>query len=188
MKLDDYKVPDTELNVVCNMPIEAADISGENSNTATSFKGIKAKILNVKFQLAANQLVELYEFMRVAETLDDNSQDLKPYTVIDDIADAMNINQVTFYENVKVSKVPGFEAFKISFKLKEHISAAEKNAAKQQTTTTPSNQTSTNSQPVTAAGNTQPTPDPVARQLTGFEKILKRIEDTLEEHLEDDES
>ncbi len=170
MKLDRYTVPDTEFNVICNMSIGSTDLSGETSNTQSTFNGIKAKILNVKFQVGTDDTDLIQHFMQVAEAVEND--DLKVYTIVDDLADALNINQVTFYENVKVGRVPDFEAISIVFKLKEHISPSEKNEAKADTTTVQNGQSSTGQ----ATDNAE-TPKPaqaIPPELSAFEKFLKK--------------
>lgn len=174
MRLDDYTLPDTEMNVTCDTPLPSDDISGEASGTDKSFKGIKAKILNVTFTLQFERKDELKTFVAFAESLDENG-DLIPRTIVHDTADVLGINQVTFHERHKVSEIPDFKAWKVNFKLQEYISPAEKNAAKQDTTTVQTGQSSEGEKTVEAPDATPE--EIIQRQLTSFEEKVLKVAD-----------
>ena len=174
MKLNDYEVPDLEFQIKTNMPIGSQDLSGETSSTASSFKGFKAFVFSCRFMIRTNEPELLAGFLSVLRALDDKG-DQKVYEIVDDLADACNVNQVTFFERFQVSKSPELEAWIVDFKLKEYISAPEKNEARQDTSTAQSGQSSAGEQTVDAP---QPTPEqPIDRELTWIEEFLQKGEE-----------
>ena len=180
MMLDDYSVPERELSITCQMPIASHDLSGENSTTDNSFQGIKAKILQVKFIIPFEKTDELSALMQIAEATEKG--DLKKYAIVDPTADAMNINQVQFYENVKVRQLDDINAWRIVFKLKEHISTAEKAAEREASSTGNSPNASTENttaEPGTNTG-TPPAPENLPQGFSTFEKLLNYLEEKLE--------
>ena len=69
------------------------------------------------------------------------------YDIVDDLADALNINQVTFYESVKIRELEDLNAYRVNFKLKEFISTPEKTESREAPAAPVTNSTGASSAP-----------------------------------------
>ena len=174
MIIGEFKVPDEERVVNCTLAIDTAKLKGETSSTATAHKGFKPQVLAVSFFLRFSDAAVLKQLNTLVKTTDANGA-LMVHPITDGTADAMNINEVRFTDTLAVRRIEDIEAWRISFKLEEFNSDAEKNEAlKNPVGTAPT---------ATALGTPVNADDPNAvlsnRVLTGFETMLQHVEDWL---------
>lgn len=134
MKLNNYQAPQDELRVSLSMSYRDDDLSGETSSTASAHKGIKPKELNARFVVRYTDTDTLTNFLRIAESTDDNG-DLVVYDIVERTANAVNIRQVIFAGNLDVSEISGQQAWMVHFRLREHLSVAEKTEQRKEITT-----------------------------------------------------
>lgn len=97
--LDGEQVRGKNLKITANMRIEAADMSGQTSNTETAHKGFKPNTLTASMMIPYVDQVQLRDLMRMAEATEGGGQ-LKTYRVVNDTASAFGIRQVEFSEGV----------------------------------------------------------------------------------------
>ena len=174
MRLGDYNLPSTELTTHIAMALHSDDLAGETSSTADVNKGVKPKIITCSCLIKFSDKQQLTDLTEVVEATDNNG-DLIIHPIIDELANAMNINQVKFTENFTVREIEGIHAWRVGFKLKEFNSTAEKNEQIQQQKKIETAQK--------AQGNTVAV-DPSMKavkteQLTSFEGLLKSVDDFL---------
>lgn len=171
MRLNDFTIPDNGFFTSVSLAFEEDSLSGETSSTATALKGIKPSEINTSFIVRKKEASTLTRFMQLARSTDDNG-DLVLYNLTDETANAMNIRQVKFTGRVDVRESTDLLAWRVSFKLKEYLSVPEKSEQRQAQTT----QESTDEGQQVAAAVPQ---DEEQVQYTGFEKVLKVIDDGL---------
>ncbi len=116
-----------------------------------------------------NDLTRLIAMVRSV----DSSGSLTVYQIVNSIAEACKIREVTFADNFSVSEHDQLEMWQVSFTLAEHQTVAEKTeqrkpqpAAVEQTA---SNEVAT----------TQPPPANDEEQYSGFKAVLKKMDDAL---------
>lgn len=157
MRLNDYQVPADEFKISVSSVFEFSDLSGESSSTSTALKGIKPKELAAGFMVRFKDEELLTGFYRIAEALDANG-DLVVYNITERTANAVNIRQVTF-SGLDTSEIDDLHAWRVSFRLKEKMSVAEKVEQRQ--------------------GATVATTNEETVSLSGFESIVKYTEKQL---------
>lgn len=175
--LDGQKVNGKSLKVTANLRIESGDMSGQTSNTDSSHKGFKPKALTVSLLIPYRDRTHLTELMRLAEALGDGGQ-LRTYRLVNDTAEAFGVRQVQFSDNFSAREDDSLSAWRVQFTLTEKLSNPErvetrrpKNKVQQQAGTG----VSVVDPSVTAESEAAPG----APELTGFEGILKRVDDYL---------
>ena len=125
MILDSYKVPGKNLKVSVSLQISKKDISGETSGTDTADAGTKAKELTCTFDASFKKVGLLKKFITVAQKKD-AEKDQHKFMISDDLAEAMDIRQVTFVGDIRISESQGLQSWSVSFTLREYLSVAEK--------------------------------------------------------------
>ncbi|HCL4128180.1 TPA: DNA-binding protein [Pseudomonas aeruginosa] len=175
LMLDGEQVHGKELQITANLRIESADLSGQTSNTATAHKGFKPKGLTVNLMIPYVDQTHLVALVRMAEKTAGGGQ-LHTYRVVNKTAEAFGVRQVQFSDNLSVREDDLLRAWRIQFTLTEKLSNPERvetrrpgNKVQQQTGTG-----ATVADPA-AGGDGKPT-----QELTGFERILQRVDQALE--------
>lgn len=175
--LDGQKVNGKSLKVTANLRIESADLSGQTSNTDSSHKGFKPKALTVSLLIPYRDQTHLVDIMRLAEATADGGQ-LKTYRVVNDTAESFGVRQVQFSDTVTAREDDSLSAWRVQFTLMEKLSNPERVETRR-----PENQVQ--QQGGTGNGVADPSvtseiePGTTAPELTGFEGVLKRIDDYL---------
>lgn len=174
--LDGQKVNGKSLRVTANLRIESADMSGQTSNTASSHKGFKPKALTVSLMIPFRDQVHLTELMRMAEATAGGGQ-LKTYRVVNDTAQAFGMRQVQFSDTISVREDDNLSAWRVQFTLSEKLSNPERvetrragNKVQQQAGT---------GNVVADPSATESEPDTSTGELSGFEEMLKKVDDYL---------
>jgi len=171
--LDGQKVQGKSLKVTANLRIESADMSGQTSNTAAAHKGFKPKTLTVALMITYRERGQLTALMRLAEATGAGGQ-RKTYRIVNDTAEAFGVRQVEFTEGVSAREDDSLHAWRVQFTLAEKLSNSERVETRRPGN--PVKQQSAPGQAVTgAAGESE---QPV--ELTGFERVLKRLDEALE--------
>jgi len=173
--LDGQKVNGKSLKVTANLKIESGDMSGQTSNTASSHKGFKPKALTVALLIPYRDRTHLTEIMRLAEATADGGQ-LKTYRLVNDTAEAFGVRQVQFSDTVSAREDDNLSAWRVQFTLTEKLSNPERVETRR-----PGNQV--HQQGGAGGGVAHPSASPeagdTAPELSGFESILKRVDDYL---------
>lgn len=173
--LDGQKVNGKSLKVTANLRIESGDMSGQTSNTDSSHKGFKPKALTVSLLIPYRDQVHLVEIMRLAETTAGGGQ-LKTYRVVNDTAEAFGVRQVQFSDTISAREDDSLSAWRVQFTLTEKLSNPERVETRR-----PGNKVQ--QQGGTGNGVADPSaetePGAAAPELSGFEGILKRVDDYL---------
>lgn len=175
--LDGQKVNGKSVKVTANLRIESGDLSGQTSNTDSSHKGFKPKALTVSLLIPYRDQAHLVEIMRLAEATTNGGQ-LKTYRVVNDTAEAFGVRQVTFSDTVTAREDDSLSAWRVQFTLTEKLSNPERVESRR-----PGNKV----QQQGGTGNGVADPSAVAEtdsgantpELSGFESILKRVDDYL---------
>lgn len=104
---------------------EEKDMSGQKSSTKKSDKGVKAKELSVSGIIPYSHKEWLTQLFQLAEAENGKGEQVK-YRVSASIAEAVNMREVQFSDEVSAVDAGDKLAWKIQFKLKEVNSVAEK--------------------------------------------------------------
>ncbi|AWI51421.1 hypothetical protein DDU33_07955 [Actinobacillus porcitonsillarum] len=104
---------------------EEKDMSGQKSSTKKSDKGVKAKELNVSGVIPYSHKEWLTQLFQLAEAESGKGEQVK-YRVSAIIAEAVNMREVQFSDDVSAVDAGNRLAWNVSFKLKEVNSVAEK--------------------------------------------------------------
>lgn len=160
MQLNGSLIPSTELQVSVTTELDSESLSGETSSTSSAHKGIKPKSVNASFVVKYTDQAELTQFYRLAEATDDNG-DLVIYDITDRSANAANIRQVIFSGRIEQREIIGLKGWRVSFRLQEHLSVAEKTEQRQ------------------ADGESPAAPLQQTQSQTGFEKVLQNVETSM---------
>jgi hypothetical protein len=173
--LDGQKVNGKSLRVTANLRIESGDMSGQTSNTASSHKGFKPKTLTVALLIPYRDRTHLTEIMRLAEATADSGQ-LKTYRLVNDTAEAFGVRQVQFSDTVSAREDDNLSAWRVQFTLMEKLSNPERVETRR-----PGNKVHQQGGP--GGGIAHPSASAkagdAAPELSGFESILKRVDDYL---------
>ncbi|MEQ1636725.1 MAG: hypothetical protein ABL903_08525 [Methylococcales bacterium] len=175
--LDKTKIPGYNQKVSGSLQLAGQDISGTGSSTARAETGDKAKELNIGTTIKFVDGNDLTALVALAEAKDTH-EERKVYNIINHTAGAMGIRQVRFDGDVSISEEDSTEAWKVSFKLVEYHSIAEK---KQQRSKKAKNkpkvvaQTKTATQPIVPIKSDPNDPN----ALAVFDKVLKGAEEKL---------
>lgn len=173
--LDGEKIQGKSLQVTANLRIESADLSGQTSNTDRAHKGFKPKALTVSLLIPFADRQHLTHLVRMAEKTAGGGQ-LHVYRVVNDTAEAFGIRQVLFSDNLSVREDDVLRAWRIQFTLTEKLSNPERvetrragNAVQQQAGTG-----GAVAAPAASGADGKP-----PAELTGFERVLQRVDDML---------
>lgn len=175
--LDGQKVNGKSLKVTANLRIESGDMSGQTSNTDRSHQGFKPKALTVSLTIPYRDRVHLAEIMRLAETTAGGGQP-KVYRLVNDTAEAFGVRQVQFSDTLSAKEDDNLSAWRVQFTLTEKLSNPERVATRR-----PSNkvhrQTGTGRQVTDTTATPTSNTEAPAPELSGFESVLKRVDDYL---------
>lgn len=169
--LDGQKVQGKSLKVTANLRIESGDLSGQTSNTDSSHKGFKPKALTVSLLIPYRDRAHLVELVRLSETTVDGGQ-RKTYRVINDTAEAFGVRQANFSDTLTAREDDSLAAWRVQFTLSEKLSNPERVETRR-----PENRV--NQQVGSGNSVADPSAVPDAPELSGFESILKRVDDYL---------
>jgi len=176
LALDGEAIPLKDIRISPKMTIETKDKSGQSSSTTQSENGIKAKELNVSGLVDFKDAKLLSRIYTLAEAKGPGGGG-KRYRIACPVAQAINMRMGMFSGTIEATEQDNKLAWKISFTLTEQISTAEKSKGRK-AASAPGGTTKTQG----AAGTTAVPSDEPAEQseeLTGFEKILKKVDDKL---------
>lgn len=177
--LDGEQILGKKMKVTGNLRIEAADMSGQTSNTQTAHKGFKPKTLAVSLMIPFVDQVQLRTIMRLAEATAGGGQ-LKMYRIVNDTAAAFGIREVQFSEGISAREDDTLAAWLVQFTLSEKESNPEKVEQRRA-----ANGVSSQSAPGQAVGGSGGAAGAGGgeagngQELSGFEKTLKKLDDYL---------
>lgn len=172
--LDGQKVRGKTLKITANLRIETDDLSGQTSNTAGAHKGFKPKSLSVSLMIPYRDQNDLVQLMSLAQATGAGGQ-RKVYRIVNDTAAAFGVRQVEFSDNVNAREDDSLAAWRIQFTLTEKLSTAERVETRR-----PGNPVRQQSAPGQAvATGTSASNEGEQQELSGFEKVLKRLDDAL---------
>ncbi|MGP3790303.1 baseplate complex protein [Pseudomonas sp. B392_1p] len=163
--LDGEHVRGKNLKVTANLRIEADDLSGQSSNSASAHKGFKPKTLTCSMMVPYTASTHLRSLLRLAEATTQGGE-LKQYRIVNDTAEAFGVRQVKFSDGVSAREDDSLRAWMVQFTLTEHLSVAERVESRR-----PDGDATASTG---GASETEP-----GRELTAFERILKRVDETL---------
>ena len=172
LHLNKNEIKGSDLKIAATLSLAGEDISGQSSSSAIAETGDKPKQLAVTLQIKFVDTADLKALVNLAEAKDDKGERIT-YDIVNTTAKAMNIRQVRFQGDLSVREDESLELWRVSFKLSEKTSVAEKKEAQQ------------TAQPVTdqkATGETtQPTDaaTPAVEELSSFEGVLKWVDDLM---------
>lgn len=176
--LDGEQVRGKGLKVTANLRIESDDLSGQTSNTDSAHKGFKPKTLTVSLLIRFADAAQLRSLMSLAEATDGGGQ-LKTYRIVNDTAAAFGVRQVQFSDGVSAREDDSLAAWRVQFTLAEKLSNPERVEKRRVgngvTTQSAPGQAVAGSSAVSASGAAS---EP-AKELTGFEATLKKLDDWL---------
>lgn len=177
MKLNDYLVPDLELKLSSTLPFESEALDGNNSDTTHAHKGFKPIRITVNLLIKKATPDLLTELTQMAQSVDDKNK-RTIYTIVDDLANAQNVSQVQFDDSISVREEQTIDAWRVTFILVEYNSVPEKVESR----TSPSGATVENSGASVTGESTTASPEEAqAEVLTGFERMLKRVDNWMAE-------
>lgn len=167
--LDGQKVSGKHLKVTANLRIESGDLSGQTSNTDSAHKGFKPKALTVSLLIPYRDQAHLVDIMRLAEATTGGGQ-LRVYRVVNDTASAFGVRQVVFSDTITAREDDSLSAWRVQLTLTEKLSNPERVETRR-----PEN--SVQKQVGTGESVAAPSGSPDAPELSGFERLLKRVDD-----------
>jgi len=167
--LDGQKINGKSLKVTANLRIESGDLSGQTSNTDSAHKGFKPKALTVSLLIPYRDQQHLVNLMRLAETTAAGGQ-LKTYRVVNDTAEAFGVRQVVFSDTLTAREDDSLAAWRVQFTLTEKRSNPERVETRRP-------ESNVQEQSSTGDSVAAPSSEPEASELSGFERILKRVDD-----------
>lgn len=173
--LDGQRVNGKSLKVTANLRIGSDDMSGQTSNTDSSHTGFKPKELTVSLMIPYRDSTHLTELMRLAEAVGDGGQ-LKTYRLVNDTAAAFGVRQVQFSDSLSAREDGSLKAWRVQFTLTEKLSNPERVETRRPGKAV-QQQSGTGIGVVDPTVATDSEPEPGAPELTGFEAVLKRMDD-----------
>lgn len=167
--LDGQKINGKSLQVTANLRIESGDLSGQTSNTDSAHKGFKPKALTVSLLIPYRDRQHLVDIMRLAEATADGGQ-LKTYRMVNDTAETFGVRQVVFSDTITAREDDRLAAWRVQFTLTEKLSNPERVETRRPVG---------NVREQVGAGESvaAPSEEADAPGMTGFERILKRVDD-----------
>lgn len=176
MLLNGQLVEGKNLKVTANLSIESDDLSGQTSNTETAHKGFKPKSLTVTVMIPYKDDRQLRALMGLAEGTEAGGQ-RTTYRVVNETAAAFGVRQVQFSDSVSAREADTVKAWLVQFTLTEKLSNPEK-VEKRRSAAGVSQQAASGSA-VGSSGGAAGAGSGAGTELTGFEKVLKRVDDYL---------
>ncbi|HEO9045967.1 TPA: hypothetical protein QIF36_004174 [Enterobacter kobei] len=170
LALSGRPLPLKNLEISVSMRLQDEDKSGQASGTASAQQGTKAKELQVKGIIPWEDEALLTQLYQMAEA-EDSSGKRQRWRVNHPLATAIKMREATFSGDVSASKAGSLWAWQVSFTLREYISVAEKKAEAR------AGADSAGAVSQTAQGTSGASEAP--EQLNAFEKVLKKINDTI---------
>lgn len=177
MLLDGRKVEGKNLKVTASLSIESDDMSGQTSNTESAHKGFKPKSLMVTLTIPFKDDGQLRTLMTMAEATESGGQ-RKTYRVVNDTAAAFGVRQVQFSDSVSAREADTIKAWMVQFTLTEKLSNPEK-VEKRRTASTVKQQSASGTAVGGAGAGGGTSGSTSSTELTGFEQVLKRVDDYL---------
>ncbi|MCD5990120.1 DNA-binding protein [Pseudomonas sp. CDFA 553] len=169
--LDGQQVLGKRMKVTANLRIESEDLSGQTSGSEKAHKGFKPKTLTVTLQIAFVDQVQLKTLMRLAEATEGGGQ-LKTYRIVNDTASAFGMRQVQFTEGVSAREDDTLASWSVQFTLTEKQSNPEKVEQRRAAN-------GTKAQSADGTGVAGEDGTGTGKPLTGFEGVLKNVDDWL---------
>ena len=169
--LDGEQVRCKNMKATANLRIESGDMSGQTSNSDTAHTGFKPKTLTFSGLIRHADADWLRTLMRLAEATESGGQ-LKTYRIVHDTAAAFGMRQVQFSDGVSSREHDTLQAWLIQFTLTEKLSNPERVEGRRTGNTVASQ--SAPGQGV--AGESGSDPEKPGQELTGFESVLKKID------------
>ncbi|HFJ4332278.1 hypothetical protein [Serratia liquefaciens] len=176
LALDGEAIPMKSIKVSPKMTIETKDKSGQSSSTTQSENGVKAKELSVSGLVDFKDKALLSRIFTLAEAKGSGGEGRR-YRIANPVAQAINMRQGMFTGSIEATEQTDKLAWQVSFTLTEQLSTAEKSKGRK-AVNAPGNTTKTQSAGGTTAAPSD-TADEQEKELTGFEKILKKVDDQL---------
>lgn len=190
--LDGKKIQGKDMRVSGSLPLASEDMSGNSSATPKAETGDKGKSLAVSMRIPFTEPTWLSDLIALAEGKDGN-QERSRFNIQNRTAQAMGLKQVVFDGNLDARESDKLRQWEVSFTLAEYRSTPEKKeerapkAAARKVSTQTATGTATGggsgssgatagaASTSTSTSTSTGTPEP----LSGFEKVLKRIDDAL---------
>lgn len=170
--LDGKLVRGKNLQVSANLRIDSEDLSGQTSNTDVAHKGFKPKSLTISLLIPYRDQADLTQLMGWAEATAGGGQ-RHVYRIVNDTAESFGIRQVEFSENLSAREDDSLFAWRVQFTLNEKLSTAERVEKRR-----PGNPVKQQRAPGQAVAEGEDAAEAPA-ELTGFEAVLKRLDDAL---------
>lgn len=172
LTLSNIRIPGHNLKVRANFRIETKELSGQSSASDRSEEGIKPMTLTVTLEIHYKKPDDLTRLISIARSVDDNGN-MTVYQIVNPIAEACKIREVTFTDNFNVAEHDNLKLWQVSFTLAEHRTVAEKSEQRQPQPTAVEQDAGNN------VASTLPPPANDEEQLTGFKAVLKKWDDAL---------
>ena len=172
LTLNGAKIPGHNLKIRANFRIETKELSGMSSASDRSEEGIKPMTLTVTLEIPYKKTEDLTRLTTMSRSQDDNGN-MTIYQIVNTIAEACKIREVTFTDNFNVAEHDQLNLWQVSFTLAEHRTIAEKNEQRQPQPTAVEQDAGND------VASTLPPPANDEEQLTGFKAVLKKWDDAL---------
>lgn len=183
--LDGRKILGKDIKVSGALPLAAEDMSGNSSATPQAETGDKGKSLDVSMVIRFKDSGWLSDLIALAEGKDGNAERTK-FIVQNRTAAAMGIKQVVFQGQLSVRESEKLQAWEVSFTLAEYRSTPEKKeernpkaAARKVAAQTATGAAAQGAAGATNGGGEAGNTSGGAESLSGFERILQRIDGAL---------
>lgn len=170
--LNNIRISGYKIKIRINFRIETKELSGMSSASDRSEEGIKPMTLTVTLEIPYKKQDDLTSLITLARSTDEAGK-MTIYQIVNDIAKACKIREVTFTDNFNVAEHDTLNLWQVSFTLAEHRTVAEKN---EQRTPQP---TAVEQDAGNEVASTLPPPANDEEQLTGFKAVLKKWDDVL---------
>ena len=174
--LDGNCVRGKGLKVAASLRIESDDMSGQTSNTDSAHKGFKPKTLEVSLLVPYRDRTDLMQLMSWAEATAGGGQ-RHVYRIVNDTAEAFGVRLVEFSDGLSAREDDQLHAWRVQFTLSEKLSTAER--VEKRRPDGPVKQQSAAGQAVNSSGSSSAAGADQPTELTGFEAVLKRLDDSL---------
>ena len=122
--LDEKPLKGYNHNISISNRIEREELTGSQTSTLSSFKGIKPKVMQVTFNIRFEDENHLKEINALFEGIVNGAP--KIYTISEPAANAIGMNYAAFSENLDIKSLDPIKAWGLSFTLIESHSNAEK--------------------------------------------------------------
>ena len=132
LRLDEKAIAGSDIKIDIRQQFADEDLSGSSSATDSAETGAKAKEITVNLKVPFAKKERLTEISRYSEALDKKGS-RKIYRIGHDASNAVGINQVRFFGELRISETTsgGLNAWVVSFNLKEVLSVPERTENRQ---------------------------------------------------------